>query len=169
MIARTGASLMAGVLLASSIVFAETASASDLQVVAFEAPGANVQMTSYFTSPGSVSPGGPLFSYVRELKGSSELAWTVAYYFAGRTGENTFELLRRASETGPLASPPRERKISAYFDRETPIPLSILGPMTDAACAAEEVPQLKMVRLAGNTLQAQVLLPACLVNAVNKR
>ena len=137
--------------------------AADWQKVIFDSQNDNnweVQMTGYFKETKAVSPGEHFFSYKRELKRSNgQLLFLYQYNFAGRTGDKTFELVQIEREG---SSPRKERKISVYLDADTPMPLKLVWPTIDAGCGKSEAPKLKMIKLAGNDLELQVLLPDCL-------
>lgn len=119
-----------------------------------------VEMTGNFGASKSVSPGDHVFSYKTELISSrGQLLYLYQYNFVGRTGDKTFELLQISREG---SSPRVEKKFSVYFDPDAPLPLKIPLLPLDTSCSASEAPKLKLVKLSGNELEVQVLLPECL-------
>jgi len=129
-------------------------------------PSYEITLVGDFNAAAAVTPGHDIFAYKFESKKfRGKLYWLYQYDFAGRTGDKTFEL-RLVKREGDASDPRnrKESKISVYFDPEVPLPLdAMLVPGgLGARCAKGEVPKLRMLKLAGNELQFQVLLPECL-------
>jgi len=164
---RIGTVALSGLLL-GSLFFGLPAKAADWETLTFDSIRDNnvrIRMQGYFSNSKSVSSRGLVFSYSSQTKtGNYKNMQDIQYTFGGRTGEKTFELVQYKGNVlagGRLKS--EEKKISVYFDSGTPLPL----PMEpyygiESGCTLSDLPKLKMIRLAGNELEMQVLLPDCL-------
>lgn len=163
--------LISSILVLTGISVGSSASGSEREAAVFEAGQMEVQMVGFFANSGAASPGDPVFSYERRSKQNPhELSWLIEYTFAGRTAENTFDLLKSETYSDVLGVERKKTRVSAYFDKNEPMPLDVRWyPKIDANCGNDEKPQLKMVKLSGNTLQAQILFPACLTDAVRSK
>ena len=166
---RIGTVALSGLLL-GSLFFGLPAKAADFETLNFHSlkSAAGVSMQGYFSHSQTISPGDLIFLYGDGIKsGNYQTFQYTKYTFAGRTGEKTFDLMKTEGRIGNLQrNKQEERKISVYFDSGTPLPLGLNVEYSaytiDGGCAKDDLPKLKMIKLTGNELEVQVLLPECL-------
>jgi hypothetical protein len=119
-------------------------------------------MRGYFSKSGIASPNESLFSYncghTKMLVGIIE-----DFMFSGRTGDKTFEIIYTSSDLRPSTRPINERKrekINLFFEENSLCPLSFMSLYS--GCSKDEKLFLKMIKLQGNQLEYQIILPNCL-------
>lgn len=118
-----------------------------------------ITLSGMFNKSRAVSPGEMIFAYLRTLN-DGQMESLFQYNFDGRTGDKTFDLRQIEWHFGKR----EEKKISVYFDPDAPLPVKAMSVylQVGAGCAAGEVPKIAMIKLTGNELETQVLLPDCL-------
>lgn len=87
----------------------------------------------------------------------------MSYRFTGRTGEKTFELEAKTGVIGNKEEEP-SRMIKVYFDSTQELPLVFTpGRMLQVGtnCTEDDYIRLKMLKLQGNQLQYELVLPQC--------
>jgi hypothetical protein len=130
--------------------------------------GHKVTIGGCFDSPCISKAGGnSLLFYHHSLIKSGDLSMISKrrYYFAGRTGENTFDIIYTSPSlefSNPKAKKEEETTHHVYFE-----PNELFGLSSARAfpgCTDNDRFLLKMISLKGNSLSYQVILPQCLKN-----
>jgi hypothetical protein len=151
--------------LAISLTICNLSFANDLEELKFSSPENaeyKIFMRGYFNKAGIASPNNSLFSY-----NASHAKLVVGiiedFVYSGRTGDKTFEITYTSSDLRPSIPPIRERKrekINLFFEENSLCPLSFLSLYS--GCSKDEKLFLKMIKLQGNQLEYQIILPNCL-------
>lgn len=140
------------------------------QVATVDEPSRTSILTGYFDKPGVVAPQGILFSFESRTPGGDSRE---RYVFAGLSGDKTVEIAHSAGRATMVMfsvkkDKPSEEKISLAFSENSTHPL----PMTHLSfpnCPRKETAMLKMISLKDNQLEHQIILPACLKEAIEKK
>jgi hypothetical protein len=85
------------------------------------------------------------------------------FIYSGRTGDKTFEIIYKGSDIRPRTPPileKRREKINLFFEENSVCPLSFIALYS--GCPKTEKVFLKMIKLQGNQLEYQIILPNCL-------
>lgn len=131
----------------------------ELESIKFDSPESKdraIVLQGFFSKSGIASPTDTLFFYGCY---SIVTSWEDKYVFTGRTGNKTFEITRffpimlRKEETKTL-------KINLYFEENSLCPLEIFP--IHSGCSKNDKVFLKMIKLQGNQLEYQIMLPDCL-------
>jgi hypothetical protein len=135
---------------------------AELEKVNFDAPensAYSISLFGFFSKSGIANPNDTIFSYMEEHKQSAiPIVFFNQYKFLGRTGEKTFEIL--SIEQGPGGVKASREKLNIYFDDTVSYPLRFISINTN--CSLEDKILLKMIKLQGNQLEYQIILPNCL-------
>jgi hypothetical protein len=126
-------------------------------------PAYNITMVGkgLVMKPAAAYPNDTILIYWKK-KGSFESF--MSYRFIGRTSEKTFELETRTGVIGDKKEEPA-RMIKVYFDPMQELPLVFTpGRMTQVGtnCTDDDYIRLKMLKLQGNKLEYELVLPQCL-------
>lgn len=146
------------VLLPISIVCAD-----ELETISFISPEKSdwkITLGGHFNKPGIISPNETIFYFTGN---STQYPFfdSFRYRFIGRTGEKTFEMRYEfASNTSPIK---KDEKINMYFDDNlSHLSFSPFKGPKYTNCTEEDKVFLKIVKLEGNQLECQIILPNCL-------
>jgi hypothetical protein len=112
-----------------------------------------IKFGGFFTNPGTINPNETIFTSILENK-KNQLFMYYQYKYSGRTGEKTFEISLVENFTG------KKEKISMYFDETNLFPLEFIRGYVN--CSKDDKVFLKMIKLQGNQLEFQIILPDCL-------
>jgi hypothetical protein len=135
------------------------ASDLDQEKVEFNSPEAGeykIIMFGCFSKSGIAVPNDILFQYryfTTYLTGGIK-----DFTYSGRTGDKTFEIIYKTSDLN-LREKERE-KINLFFEENGSCPLPFVSLFS--GCSVNEKILLKMIRLQGNQLEYQIILPNCL-------
>jgi len=140
--------------------------ANDLEKLEFTAPENheyNIFMEGYFSKSGIALPNDTLFLYkCVHIKMSYGIIQEFKY--SGMTEKKAFEIILTGSDLLPtVIQPIRERKkkrINLFFEENSLFPLSFVRLYS--GCSNDEKVFLKMIKLQGNQLEYQIILPRCL-------
>ncbi len=139
--------------------------ANDMETLRFASPQKadyKIFMRGYFSKAGIASPNDSLFSY--NCNNTTVLVGIIENFtYSGRTGDKTFEILYTSSDIRPSTPPIREtkrEKINLFFEENSVCPLSFMSLYS--GCSNDEKVVLKMIKLQGNQLEYQIILPNCL-------
>ena len=139
--------------------------AENLESIVFPSPkdaSYKISMRGYFSKSGNASPNEIIFSY---KSGHTEMSigfWE-EFLYSGRTGDKTFEIIYSLFQIIPSAKPIREikrEKLNLFFEESSLCPLSFINFLS--GCSEDEKTFLKMIKLQGNQLEFQIILPNCL-------
>lgn len=128
--------------------------------------GNKVTIGGCFDSPCTSKAGGnSLLFYHHSLIQSGDLSMVSKrrYDFSGRTGEKTFDIIYTSPSldfSNPRAKTEEETTYHVYFE-----PNELFGLSSARAfpgCASNDQFFLKMLKLKGNSLSFQIILPACI-------
>ncbi|MBI5043197.1 MAG: hypothetical protein HZC10_05080 [Nitrospirae bacterium] len=138
---------------------------SEFEKISFDAPTKKeytISMSGFFSKSGIANPNDTIFTFLGEHKEfSRDIYYFNQYKFIGRTGEKTFEIM--AIEKGPgLRLKETREKINMYFDDTAPYSLKFMSMNTK--CDQKDRVLLKMIKLSGNQLEFQLILPDCLTS-----
>lgn len=136
---------------------------NDREKITFDAPRnpeCTIGISGFFSKSGIAEPNDTIFSYLYENKRSPlAIYYLNQYNFLGRTGEKTFEI---KYVTGGTVAPKTSEKINMYFEDNDLYPLKII--MLNTNCSKDDKIFLKMLKLQGNKLGYQIILPDCLIS-----
>jgi len=136
----------------------------EFEKIEFDAPKnpeCRIMLGGFFTKSGTVNPNETMFTYIDENKkypDDPRFFSYVQYKFLGRTGEKNFEISRVEKI---MVLKETSEKINMYFDETHLFPLRF-SPMY-VNCSKDDKAFLKMIKLQGNQLEYQIILPNCLV------
>lgn len=148
-----------------SLTISNFSFAKDLESLEFRAPANaeyQISMGGYFSKSGYASPNDLLFLY-RSNSTKMLVGIIEDFRYSGRTGDKTFEIIYTSSDIRPSTQPIRERKkekINLFFEKNGLCPLSFVS--LHSGCSKDEKVFLKMIKLQGNQLEYQIILPNCL-------
>lgn len=139
----------------------------ELEEISFKAPDleGTYKLSGSFNKSGIAEPNGTIFKFhYADKKSPLDIFHSNIYIYMGRTGEKTFELQYRPE--GIFMTPDnfasiREHpaKINLYFTENDLYPLKIKQA---GLCTKDDKVYLKMLKLKGNQLEYQIVLPDCL-------
>ena len=141
--------------------------ALDLESIKFKAPedtGYEIIVFGCFSKSGIALPNDILFQY-RYYHTTYLIGGNEDFTYSGRTGDKTFEIIYKGSdldllEKGRENIEKRREKINLFFEENGSCPLSFLSMFS--GCSTNEKVLLKMIKLQGNQLEYQIILPNCL-------
>jgi hypothetical protein len=148
-----------------SLTISNYAFANDLEELEFASPENaeyRIAMRGYFSKSGNASPNEIIFSYKSGHREISIGFWA-QFLYSGRTGDKTFEIIYSLFQILPSAKPIRElkkEKLNLFFEENSLCPLSFMNVYS--GCSRDEKTFLKMIKLQGNQLEFQIILPNCL-------
>jgi len=96
--------------------------------------------------------------------GYSTKYFSVGFYYIGRTGEKTFDLLKSDTDYSKLPFKKEEKISHIYFDPNDLLYLFHTGPFKNQGCTKDDNIYLRMLDLKGNRLKFQIILPECMKN-----
>jgi hypothetical protein len=134
--------------------------ALDLESIKFKAPKNNeyqIIVFGCFSKSGIALPNDVIFQY-RYYHTTHLIGGNEDFTYSGRTGDKTFEVIYKSSDLD-LREKNRE-KINLFFEENGSCPLSFLSLFS--GCSTNEKVLLKMIKLQGNQLEYQIILPNCL-------
>lgn len=111
-----------------------------------------------FSQSATVAPSATIFAYMwwqRQNKYAS--LNSIVYSFGGRTGERTFDMIR--SEKRTLSRVAKEERIPVFFGEDGTFDFDMATIIP--GCQGFPKFQIKILKLQGNQLEAQTLVPAC--------
>jgi hypothetical protein len=135
--------------------------ALDLESMKFKAPDNpqfQIILFGCFSKSGIALPNDILFQY-RYYDTTYLTGQNLDFTYSGRTGDKTFGIIYKASDLQDLREENRE-KMNLFFEESGLCPLSF--PMVFSGCSTDEKVLLKMIKLQGNQLEYQIILPNCL-------
>lgn len=112
----------------------------------------------HFSKNESYESNQTIFAFLRGPIQEEIYTRTYTFSFAGRTGENTFEILK--VETDFLLGRKTEKRIPLYFQQSDTVNLEISEIFP--GCKGFNDVKIKLVKLEGNRLEAQTILPECI-------
>ena len=139
--------------------------ALDLESIKFKAPennGYQIIVFGCFSKSCIALPNDIIFQY-RYYHTTHLIGGNEDFTYSGRTGDKTFEVIYKSSDIIPDQFSTREKnreKINLFFEENGLCSLSFSSVFS--GCSIDEKVLLKMVKLQGNQLEYQIILPNCL-------